>query len=287
MTKPLITVVVPVLNRAGQIGQAIESVVRQTFGDWKLLVVDDHSQDETPAVVDQWAARDARIALLRHEVTRGAQAARNTGIRAAETEWIAFLDSDDVYYPNSLAERLACARTGGVEVVHSEGDVWRPGAAAPAPLKLPPFAGNCYRGLLDNFGPMFQSLLVKRAALLAIGLLDETIISNQEWDTVIRLARRYRFGYVPRPTYLYNLRRTDGFFDNWARFAAGYEQIMRKHRLAILLHGGFPMLARHYRKLMDLYYHADLEAEAHRCARWADLLAPVLAVKRRWRPSGA
>ena len=62
MTKPLITVVVPVLNRAGQIGQAIESVVRQTFGDWKLLVADDHSQDETPAVVDQWAARDARIA---------------------------------------------------------------------------------------------------------------------------------------------------------------------------------------------------------------------------------
>ena len=285
MTAPLVTVVIPVLNRDRQIGPAIESVVRQTFGDWKLIVVDDHSRDETPAVVAQWSARDPRISLLRHETTRGAQAARNTGIRAADSEWIAFLDSDDVYYPNSLADRLDCARACGCVVVHSAGHIWEKGAAAPVFVDLPPVTGRCYRDLLSRLGPMFQSLLVKRAALQEIGLLDEAIISNQEWDTGIRLARRFRFAYVPAPTYLYNRRRTDGFFDNWARYAAGYEQIVRKHRWAMLLHGGFPMLARHYRKLMDLYYHADMETEAHRCARRADLLSPLQAIRRR-RSSG-
>jgi glycosyltransferase involved in cell wall biosynthesis len=93
-----VTVVIPVHDREAVLGAAIDSVLAQTVQPARIVVVDDGSSDGSAAV-----AEAARVTLLRHERARGSGAARNTGIAAADTTWIAFLDSDDVWLPEHLA----------------------------------------------------------------------------------------------------------------------------------------------------------------------------------------
>src|SRR5437660_252962 len=102
-TISLVSVIIPTCNRAKVVSRAIESVWAQTYQDFEIIVVDDGSTDETMHTVSCLMQMDDRIRYMQHESRRGAQAARNTGIRAAHGNWIAFLDSDDHWLPDSLA----------------------------------------------------------------------------------------------------------------------------------------------------------------------------------------
>ena len=106
LTTPVVSIVVPCFNRAGLVGQVVESVRRQTLCEWELIVVDDGSSDDLPAALRS-AQADARVRLIRHEVNRGVSAARNTGIAAARGRFVAFLDSDDEWLPRKLELQLA------------------------------------------------------------------------------------------------------------------------------------------------------------------------------------
>lgn len=123
MGTPRVAVVMPVRNAAATLGDAIASVRAQTFRDWELLVVDDGSTDEGPAIAARAAAEDPeRIRCLGPDPGRqGAAAARNRGIRAARGELIALLDADDLYRPGKLAADLAGfeADPGAVWVVRA------------------------------------------------------------------------------------------------------------------------------------------------------------------------
>jgi glycosyltransferase involved in cell wall biosynthesis len=101
---PRVSVVIPVYNREPYVGQAIASVLAQTFGDFELLVIDDGSTDGTRDVVRAFG--DPRIRLLCHASNRGIARARNAGVDAARGEYLAFLDSDDVALPERLAEQV-------------------------------------------------------------------------------------------------------------------------------------------------------------------------------------
>ena len=111
---------------------------------------------------------------------------------------------------------------------------------------VPPMQGQIYKELLRKPGPMFQGLLVSKEAL---GPLDETIVSYQEWDTAIRLA---------------NLRRA----------AEGNEQVFTKHLWSIFCFLGPNALAWHYQTAAGLYFKAGDENNAHRCLRRAFLFSP-------------
>ena len=100
MTRPKITVITPIYNRAGKIMRAINSVLTQNFCDFEYIVVDDGSTDETAAIVAQ--VNDPRISLLQLPERQGANAARNLGIKRANSELITFLDSDDEFLPDRL-----------------------------------------------------------------------------------------------------------------------------------------------------------------------------------------
>jgi len=104
MVMPMISVIMATFNRAHLLPRAIESVLRQTYPDWELVVVDDGSQDATPDVLADFKSRDARIITLRQQ-NAGLSAARNMGIADACGEFVTFLDSDDEYRPGHLALR--------------------------------------------------------------------------------------------------------------------------------------------------------------------------------------
>jgi glycosyltransferase involved in cell wall biosynthesis len=100
----LVSIVMPVWNREDFLEEAIESVLAQTYGHWELLVVDDGSTDRSPVIVRRYAAAHRSIHLLEHpgHAHLGSSAARNRAIAAAEGTYVAFLDSDDVWFPASL-----------------------------------------------------------------------------------------------------------------------------------------------------------------------------------------
>jgi glycosyltransferase involved in cell wall biosynthesis len=265
MGVPLVSVVIPAYNRGSTIQGAIQSVLAQSVGHLEIVVVDDGSSDNTSQTVEELAKGDPRVRLFVQGSNQGAQAARNTGTRAALGEWIAFLDSDDTWTSSSLELRLAAARSRNVEVVHSPGFVLRFGGGERETFEVPALYGNVYRQLLRGPGPAFPAMLVSAKALQAIGGLDEAIVAYQEWDTAIRLAKRFEFAFVPEPTFVYDCCGTDTISKNLLRGAKGYEQILRKHLRDIALKAGPRAVSQHYAWLASEYRITGDKRAFRRC----------------------
>lgn len=100
----LVSIIMPSYNTADFIGMTIESVLNQTYENWELLIVDDCSKDNTDAVVKKYD--DERIIYLKNKMNSGAAVSRNKALKSANGKWIAFLDSDDLWYPTKLEEQI-------------------------------------------------------------------------------------------------------------------------------------------------------------------------------------
>lgn len=193
-----VSVVVPTHERADVLQRAIESVLDQTFTDIEVIVVDDASTDNTESIVEGYD--DPRIRYIRHEENRGGSAARNTGIKAADGEFVAFLDDDDEWRPGKLDAQLDTYNTDsevgvvytGIENVDSEGQT--------NAVKTPQIAGDVTEELLlHNFIGSFSALLADSETIERTGLLDEQFPSWQDWEYYIRLSQEARFAAVPEP----------------------------------------------------------------------------------------
>lgn len=105
----LISIVMPAYNCEKIIAESIDSVIRQTYQNWELLVLDDGSKDNTLQIINEFAGKDSRIKSLPNEVNKGVSATRNRGIELAKGSWIAFLDSDDIWEPSKLEKQIEIA----------------------------------------------------------------------------------------------------------------------------------------------------------------------------------
>lgn len=103
-TQPLVSVIMPAYNCEQYIAQSIQSIINQTYKNWELVVVDDQSSDNTVSVINQFD--DERIQLIQLEKNSGAAIARNTAIEAAKGDFLAFLDSDDLWHAQKLEKQL-------------------------------------------------------------------------------------------------------------------------------------------------------------------------------------
>lgn len=188
----LVSVIMPVRNRARLIARAIASVRAQHHTSWELLVVDDGSTDDTAEVVEAIAALDPRVVLVRQEQA-GVSAARNAGIARARGVAIAFLDSDNVWLPEHLSACLAhwsdeaSIAVYSVVAVHtSDGSIEYSAHSADR------------ASLLEGRNPIdLNALLVGRDALRAMGGFDETLRRWVDYDLVLRLSQHLAFGLVP------------------------------------------------------------------------------------------
>ena len=280
--EPLISVVIPVYNRAATIFDCLRSVQAQTYQNWEVIVADDGSRDGTPEITERVAREDARIRLVRQDRNRGAQAARNSGIHAAKGDWIAFLDSDDQYLPHSLEVRLNVVLREGAELVHSDCYIIDVDGSRRL-YDRRPISGYAYARLLRGEGPMFQGLLVSKKALIHINYLDENIVAFQEWETAIRLAKHYPFAYLPEPTFCWDCRNSDTMSKDLRRGGKGCEQVIHKHSLAIVRHAGPRALAEHYRTAADWYRRGKDHESERRCilmARAWSCLDPGIVLRK-------
>ena len=105
MNDKLVSIITPLYNSERFVGQTIESVLAQTYPDWEMIIVNDGSKDNGPDIVRQYAAKDERIRLL-EQPNGGCASARNHGLREAQGRYYCFLDSDDYWDPEFLAEQV-------------------------------------------------------------------------------------------------------------------------------------------------------------------------------------
>jgi teichuronic acid biosynthesis glycosyltransferase TuaG len=108
----VVSVIMPNYNGARFIAQTIEAVLAQSFADLELIIADDCSCDESAAIISAYAAKDARVSLLRLAKNSGVSAARNAAIAKAKGDFLAFCDSDDIWLPNKLEDQLEFMKKG-------------------------------------------------------------------------------------------------------------------------------------------------------------------------------
>jgi glycosyltransferase involved in cell wall biosynthesis len=184
---PLFSVIMPAFRRAALIGRSIETVRAQTFPRWELVVVDDGSDDGTGEVVAALAATDARIRLLRQE-NRGPAAARNRGVAEARAPWIAYLDSDDIWFPGTLAAfDAAIGHSPGAPLLYG----WRHRLSDERVEEVPPEAQERPAGAADLLRGMCLHLVAlchTRAAIERVGGFDEALPACEDLDLLLRLS---------------------------------------------------------------------------------------------------
>ncbi len=185
--QPLVSVVIPTFNHAKLLRRALDSVIAQTFDNWEAIVVNNFSTDETIDVVQSFS--DHRIKLINFSNNGVIAASRNRGIRSARGKYVAFLDSDDIWYPEKLQKCLDQATLGAQFVCH--GERWinndlstRDVMYGPAPranyLKLL-YRGNCIST---------SATFIETQLLRSINDFDESveIITAEDYDLWMRLA---------------------------------------------------------------------------------------------------
>lgn len=195
---PLVSVVLPTYGRPEFLTDAVESVLAQTYDPIELLVVDDCSPEPVaPALEGIDAGDGASLRVIRHEENQGANGARNTGIREADGEFVAFIDDDDLWKPTKL-ERQVAAAAEGVGVVYTGMRYVVDGETShviEADLE-----GDVTRELLTGAEMgTFSTLMVRRSAIEAAGLPDERFPCWQDREWPIRLSRHCEFAAVPDP----------------------------------------------------------------------------------------
>lgn len=117
-TQPLISVIMPAHNAEKYIEEAVSSVLSQTYKNWELLILDDCSSDCTAEIAEYLASLDTRIRLLRNPQNMGVAKTRNRGFDIAKGEWIALLDSDDVWHSDKLEKQMAVAGRAGADIIY-------------------------------------------------------------------------------------------------------------------------------------------------------------------------
>ena len=116
----LVSVIIPAYNCEKYVVEAINSVLAQTYKNWELLVLDDGSKDNTLQVIEEFSKNDSRIKTLPNGKNMGVSATRNRGIELASGEWIAFLDSDDMWHPLKLEKQLSFAEENAAEFLFTD-----------------------------------------------------------------------------------------------------------------------------------------------------------------------
>lgn len=247
----------PAYNVEPFIGEAIESVLAQTYTDYELLIVDDGATDGTRLVAERAAARDRRIQLIVQE-NRGLPAARNAALRRSRGEYIALLDSDDIWTPGFLAAQMAILR-GRPQIDVVTGNAWTLGShehglpARPTPDPRP--APNLYTILGDEFSVFIMSVFHRRV-YETIGGFDELLRTNEDFDFWLRAALAgFTFARNDIPLGHYR-RRDDSLSASQVRMLRGALRVYYKHRPALM---GIPPALR----LLDdrvRQFEADLSA---------------------------
>lgn len=192
----MISVIIPTYNRAKLIGRAIQSILNQSYQDIEIIIVDDASTDETSNIVKTFKSPNIKYFAL--DKNSGACHARNIGIQHATGEYISFLDSDDTWEPTKLEQQYNFLKEKKAHVVVC--NYWKERKGEKI-IKIHPNHGDIItqEELLNANIVTTGSLLVSRHVFEQIGLFDEQMPRYQDWELILRIAKRFTIFYLNEP----------------------------------------------------------------------------------------
>lgn len=200
-----VAVIIPTYNQSSFLGEAIQSVLAQTRPADEVIVVDDGSTDSTEAIVETFGSRVRAI----RQRNSGVAAARNNGVRSSSSDYLAFLDSDDVWLPRKLEVQINCFQSRpdlglvhcGVEDIDEQGRKLRE--------RLDGVEGAIADSLLEFNGTSIlgggSGAMMPRNVFDKVQGFDERLSTSADWDLYYRIARRYPVGFVPEVVLKYRL----------------------------------------------------------------------------------
>lgn len=195
--KPLVSVVIPVFNGASFIARAVGSVLAQTCTDIEIIIVDDGSTDDTQAVLARLAQTSGIICL--HQKNAGPARARNAGIKLATGENIAFLDCDDIWFPEKLEAQLAILKGKSLPgLVHSNYEVIDPTGRVIQHAKARQSRDALHKAFTGGQAPLLSTILMPRTLLEQVGGFDPNLWVSEDSDLILRLYEMTKFECIDR-----------------------------------------------------------------------------------------
>jgi len=197
---PKVSVIMPVYNAQDFIGGAIESVLNQTYSDWELICVDDGSTDGSKNVICSF--NNNKIRCIFQEHSGKPSCARNTGIKNSQGEYIAFLDSDDIYRSDSLSKRIEYFQThpnavfvySDCEVIDDKNRMISDSMISWSGKKA--YEGHCFKELFVGIFIPTMGVMLKRSILDKVGLFNEKLIGCEDYELWLRISYYFPLNYL-------------------------------------------------------------------------------------------
>lgn len=203
---PLVSVVIPTYNRSALLQETLTSILRQTFQDFEIVIVDNMSSDDTEPRVA--AMHEPRITYLRNPNHGVIAVNRNVGIRRATGKYVAFCDDDDLWREDKLERQVAVMEADAAAgMCYTDGCTFMGDTIVHARMVSRPIRQHHFRHLLWDNGIPSSSVLVRSTALAAAGLIDETpeLLAVEDYEMWLRLAHREKLVFLDEPLIRYRL----------------------------------------------------------------------------------
>jgi len=191
--KPLISVITPVYNAEKYILETMDSVLNQTLTDFEYILIDDQSPDRSAEIIKEYQKRDPRIKYIQLDDNSGAAVARNTGIEHAKGRFIAFVDSDDKWYPTKLEKQVSYMKTENkaftytkFELINDDGSLKK--EAVDIPDKFD------YSGLLKNTAIACSTVMLDTSVIKDIKM--PLVRKGQDTATWLKILRNHDYAYL-------------------------------------------------------------------------------------------
>jgi len=235
---PRISVVIPTYNRAYCLKRAVDSVFSQDYQNLEVIVVDDGSDDDTPAIIDSMQKQRALYFNLRYIpiIHAGVSRARNTGIRAAAGEWIAFLDSDDYWLEGKLKKQLNyLSKKKEYRICHTD-EIWiKNGRRINQGKKHRKYEGWFFSPSLHLCLISPSSVLIHKDVFSEVGLFDESFPYVEDFELWLRITARFTVGFINEKLVV----KTGGHSDQLSKRISGIEKYRMQALKKLILNGFF------------------------------------------------
>ncbi len=227
--QPTISVIVPAYNRRETLETTLDSLLAQTYDDWRAIVVDDGSIDGTAGIVEDYGRRDERICVHR-QPNGGVSQARNTGISLARSPWLFFLDADDWIVPFAFERLMAVVeRDVRADAIYG-GYVRVDDAGNELQRQLPEHDTDQFALFAKTCAIAVHTCLVRTELVRAAGGFDESLVTCEDWDLWQRVARiGARFAAIPDYIAFYRMRTGSASGGGWRMLEDGLLVIDRGH----------------------------------------------------------
>lgn len=193
-----VSIVMAAYNAENTIAETLESLIAQTYPDKEIIVTDDGSQDSTGRILDEFASRYPDLIKVIHQANQGQSIARNAAIAEAKGDFIAFMDSDDLWAPNKIERQVEfLSRNPEFGMVYTEGmTIDAEGKKLESFDCSVEFTGNCFETLYTKNNIIGTSVMVRRPVLEDVGTFVPELRACENWELWTRISHKYAITFL-------------------------------------------------------------------------------------------